>query len=308
MQNPVKVQIQLKNILSLSTNLNHDCTNYNLCALPASVTTIAVYISYLVQREVSTSVLYSVYYGIKWEHDLNLFTSIFSEQFIKMILEGSVRILSKPVKKKERITSDILKTILRKQYPIDNLQKLRICCLLLLGYAGFLRFNELAQIRASHLKFSNSHIEILIESSKTDIYRQGHTVVIARTNNDTCPVVMCEKYLLKADIALDSDDFIFRSLSFFKSKDTYRLCKINKPLSYTRARELLLEVLTQAGLEQTKFGLHSHRSGGVSEAAHNRIPERLLKAHGRWKSDIAKDGYIKENMRNRLSVSKNLNI
>lgn len=58
---------------------------------------------------------------------------------------------------------------------------------------------------------------------------------------------MCEQYLLKADIALDSDDFIFRSLSFFKSKDTfctYRLCKINEPLSYARARELLLEVLT----------------------------------------------------------------
>jgi integrase len=187
-----------------------------LCALPASVTTIDVYISHLVQREISTSVVYSVYYGIKWEHDLNLFTSIFSEQFIKMILEGSVRILSKPVKKKEPITSDILKTILRKQYPIDNLQKLRICCLLLLGYAGFLRFNELAQIRASNLKFS--HLEILIERSKTDIYRQGHTVVIARTNNDTCPVAMYEKYLLKADIALDSDDFIFRYYHFSSPK------------------------------------------------------------------------------------------
>ena len=116
---------------------------FNLCALPASVTTIAVYISYLVQREVYTSVLYSNYYGIKWEHDLNLSTSIFSEQYIKMILEGSVRILSKPVQKKEPITSDILKTILRKQYPIDNLQKLRMCCLLLLGYAGFLRFNNI---------------------------------------------------------------------------------------------------------------------------------------------------------------------
>ena len=66
------------------------CTNYNLCALPVSVTTIAVYISYLVQREV----LYCAYYGIKWEHDINLFTAIFSEQFIKIILEGSVRILS----------------------------------------------------------------------------------------------------------------------------------------------------------------------------------------------------------------------
>ena len=66
---------------------------------------------------------------------------------------------------------------------------------------------------------------------------------------------------------------------------------------YTRIRELLLEASTQAGLEKAKFGLHSLRSGGVSEAAHNRIPQRLFKALGRWKSDIAKDGYIKENMR-----------
>jgi hypothetical protein len=38
-------------------------------------------------------------------------------------------------------------------------------------------------LRASNLKFSNSHLEILIESSKTDIYRLGHTVVIAKTNS-----------------------------------------------------------------------------------------------------------------------------
>jgi hypothetical protein len=62
---------------------------------------------------------------------------------------------------------------------------IRICCLLLLGYAGFLRFNELAQIRASNLKFTNSHLEILIESSNTDIYKQGHTVVIARANKNS---------------------------------------------------------------------------------------------------------------------------
>ena len=63
---------------------------------------------------------------------------------------------------------------------------------------------------------------------------------------------------------------------------------------------MLLEALTQAGLEKTKFELHSLRSAGVSEAAYNRIPERLLKAHRKWKSDITKDGYIKENMRIRL--------
>ena len=211
-----------------------------------------------------------------------------------MILGGSVRILSKPVKKKEPITSDILKTILRKQYPIDNLQKLRICCLLLLGYAGFLRFNELAQIRASNLKISDSHLVILIERSKTDIYRQGHTVVITRTNNDTCPVVMFEKYLLKADIALDSDDFIFRSLSFFKSKDTYRLCKINKPLSYIRARELLLEALTQAGLEKTKFGLHSLRVEAFQKPRIIVSPRGCLKHTGDGSLISLKMGILKK--------------
>jgi hypothetical protein len=55
---------------------------------------------------------------------------------------------------------------------------------------------------------------------------------------------MCDKYLLKTYIAFDPYDFIFRPLSFFKSKDTF--LQINKPLSYTRAKELLREVLTQA--------------------------------------------------------------
>jgi len=56
---------------------------------------------------------------------------------------------------------------------------------------------------------------------------------------------------------------------------------------------LLINALSDVGLDKKTFGLHSLRSGGASQAAHNCIPERLLKSHGRWKSDIAKDGYIK---------------
>ena len=86
------------------------------------------------------------------------------------------------------------------------------------------------------------------------------------------------------------------------------LSKTNKPLSYSRARELLLNAISDVGLDKKKFGLHSLRSGVASQAAHNCIPERLLKSHGRWKSDIAKDGYIKENLNNKLSLSQNLNL
>jgi hypothetical protein len=61
---------------------------------------------------------------------------------------------------------------------------------------------------------------------------------------------------------------------------------LNSLLYTTRARELLLNALSDLGLDKKKFGLHILRSGGVSQAAHNCLPERLLKSHGRWKSDI----------------------
>ena len=41
----------------------------------------------------------------------------------------------------------------------------------------------------------------------------------------------------------------------------------NAQLSYTRAREILLAGLKSIGLDQSKFGLHSLRSGGATAAA-----------------------------------------
>ena len=41
------------------------CENYNLSALPASVTTIAIYLSYLIQKQLSKSVFVNAFYAIK---------------------------------------------------------------------------------------------------------------------------------------------------------------------------------------------------------------------------------------------------
>ena len=79
-------------------------------------------------------------------------------------------------------------------------------------------------------------------------------------------------------------------------------------MSYTRARELLIEKLVALGLNPTQFGLHSLRAGGASAAANAGISDRLFKKHGRWRSDSAKDGYVKENVSTLLSVSKNLGL
>ena len=94
----------------------------------------------------------------------------------------------------------------------------------------------LAHIKLSNIKLFQSHIELLLEKSKTNVYRQGNTVIIARTGGATCPVTILEHHLSMADIGIKSDEFIFRSISVIKKTDSSCLCKVNKPLSYTRAR------------------------------------------------------------------------
>ena len=60
-------------------------------------------------------------------------------------------------------------------------------------------------------------------------------------------------------------------------------------------------------LDWRNYGVkHSFRSGGASLAACNDVPDVIFKRHGRWKSDRAKDGYIKDSLESLLSVSKNL--
>ena len=39
---------------------------------------------------------------------------------------------------------------------------------------------------------------------------------------------------------------------------------------------------------------------GASAAAAVGVPDRLFKKHGRWRSDTAKDGYVKESLDNMM--------
>ena len=79
-------------------------------------------------------------------------------------------------------------------------------------------------------------------------------------------------------------------------------------LSYTRLRELFLSKLSELGFNPNQFGLHSLRSGGTSSAANAGVPDRLFKRHGRWRSESAKDSYVKDSMTSLMSVSESLNL
>jgi hypothetical protein len=109
-----------------------------------------------------------------------------------------------------------------------------------LPYTGVLRYDELSSIRARHLLFQSEYLEIVIPSSKTDCYRKGNSVFIARTNSEYCAVAILDSYLKAADIDLKSDMIIFRSVTYFKTSNTFLLRKQNIKLSYTRTSEIVL--------------------------------------------------------------------
>ena len=108
-----------------------------------------------------------------------------------------------------------------------------------------------------------------------------------------------------ASIGEDAEKFLFRGI--LNTKLGARL-RPSGGLSYTRVRELVLEMLAKIGLDRSRYGLHSLRSGGASAAANADIPDRWFKRHGRWRSENAKDGYVKDSLVDRLSVTHNIGL
>ena len=93
-----------------------------------------------------------------------------------------------------------------------------------------------------------------------------------------------------AGIDASSSLQLFRQLTFHKTTNYYALR--SSGLSYSSFSEAFKGALKSLGYDAREYGLHSLRSGGVSQVVHNRkndVSERLLKLHGRWKTDFAKD-------------------
>ena len=157
-----------------------------------------------------------------------------------------------------------------------------------MGYAGFFRFRKLSQIKACDVKFFPSYASIFLESSKTDQFRDGAWIVITRSDLPTCPVKALEEYISAAQIDLSKDLPLFRALATPRSKEMVR----KQGISYTTVCKLVKDAFR--GLtDVSKPSLHSLRAGGATSAANAGIPERLIKRHGRWSSENAKDSYVK---------------
>ena len=149
-------------------------------------------------------------------------------------------------------------------------------------------------------------MSIFIEKSKTDVYREGYWMHLSKLQSALCPIKLFKKYIEAAKVKESEEKFIFRQICH--SKQGFKLKDLDKPISYRTVRYILLNNLKNIGLDKTQFGLHSLRSRGATAAADVGINDRLFQKHGRWRSEKVKDGYVHENVRALLRVSKNFSL
>ena len=228
--------------------------------------------------------------------------SLLDNACCKTIFECAKRTRSRPVDKKKPVDSDVIKSIIDRFGGEEaSLQDLRIAAISTLGFPGYFRFNELANIQPNHLTFYDDFVKIFVPKSKAVVYREGNWVYVAKSRRNYCPISILRRYIQAADLDLWSQLPLFRPLT--KEKSGYILR--NGRLSYSRCREIFKAALKEWGYNPKGYGLHSLRAGGatsvVTADTSNTVLERLLKLHGRWKSDVAKD---MEPERNRLRVTK----
>jgi hypothetical protein len=181
-------------------------------------------------------------HGIKWAHNTAGLSDPCEAYIVRRNVEASQRELNRPIKKKEPPTADLMKLLFLRFNTVNRtLKGLRLSVICTLSYTGFLRYDEWSNIKANNIIFHEEYVNIFIEKSKTDCYRNSKHVLIAKLNTPQCPVTILQCYVREAKIELDTDKYIVRPLTYFKRNTNYMMRNSNIKLSYTRAREIIRE-------------------------------------------------------------------
>ena len=278
---------------------------HGIQTFPVEEKHLALYLQHIGEVSQSKSAAEEIVHAVSWLNGAAGIPSPSASPFITTVLEGLRRSLAKPVVKKAPINLEILGAMVSDTNENPTLANTRLTCACLLGFAGFLRFDELSKLQPTDLSIDTEKLTIRIRHSKTDQLRKGDELVISRSTANTCPVRMLERYMSKGGIQLSDSRPLFRGITKTKTGEKLRT---SGGLSYSRWRELLREKLSQLGYQPDKFGIHSLRAGGATAAANAGVLDRLFKRHGRWKSEGAKDSYVEDSLDTRLEVTRCLGL
>lgn len=266
--------------------------------LPADPFHVALYLVHLMQEARTASPLVTAVCSLSWMHGIHGFLDPCSSNVVKNVLQAARHTLARPKVRKSPFTKPLLERLYR-ELASSSLQDLQTLTLVVLGYAGLLRWDDLANILVDEIVVKSTYMALFLEVRKNDQFRHGNWVFISRWQSDMCPVSLVERLIEEGDL-VGHVKLFGRIQRKKKGRQVIR-----GSLSYSRARELLREALVRIGADPDTYGLHSLRSCGASAAAAAGVPDRLIQRQGEWRSDAMKV-YLEESLLNLLQVSKAL--
>ena len=165
------------------------------------------------------------------------------------------------------------------------IKKLRDRSIILIGFSGGFRRNEIVSLDYDDLDFVTEGLKINLRRSKTDQFGEGTVKALPYFDSSQyCPVVSLKKWI---DISKINSGSLFRRFSKGSKLSMNRLSDQTVAL-------LIKEYLKLAGIDSKNYSGHSLRSGFATSAAEAGVEERNIMAMTGHKSTKKVRRYIKE--------------
>jgi len=263
------------------------CAQNGFKSLPSEPKIVALYLTYLSTKNAKMSTLKRRLVSIGVIHKLKgHYLDTKHPSIIENIMgikrrKGSIQNGKKPL----LISS--LKIIINviDQQNKEKIKILRDRSIILIGFSGGFRRNEIVSLNYDDLDFVPEGLKIKIKRSKTDQFGEGSIKALPYFDNSQyCPVVSLKNWI---DIARINSGSLFRRFSKGSRLTEKRLTDQTVAL-------LIKEYLQLAGIDNKNYSGHSLRSGFATSAAESGAEERSIMAMTGHKSSEMVRRYIKE--------------
>jgi site-specific recombinase XerD len=259
------------------------CQTKQLAPLPAEPQAIVWYLGHLAQLGRKPATIERRLTAIAQAHKQLGYDAPTSSTAVRNVLAGIKRTHGTVQDAKAAALVDDVRAMIEQAG--DGPHGLRDRALILVGFAGAFRRDELAHIALEDLEWTRAGVVVLLRHSKTDQEGRGRKVGIPFGQHaETCPVRALRTWLKVAEI---SSGPAFRKVDRWGKVGTHALCD--------RAVALIVKRLAAAaGLDASRYGGHSLRAGLATAAAIAGVDERKIMAQTGHKSVEMVRRYIRD--------------
>ena len=263
------------------------CIKNDFKPLPSDPKIVSLYLTHLSTKEAKISTIKRRLVSIGVIHKLKGHYLDTKHPAIIENIMGIKRRKGSIQKGKKPILINQLKLIIKAidELNRDELNKIRDRTIILIGFSGGFRRNEIVSLDYDDLDFVSEGVKINIKKSKTDQFGEGTLKAIPYFDNiKYCPVKSVQKWI---NIAKISSGPLFRR--FVKGSKLSE-----KRLTDQTVALIIKKYLNLSGIESKNYSGHSLRSGFATTAAESGAEERSIMAMTGHKSAEMVRRYIKE--------------